>query len=53
MCAVCPQNKDTNTGDEKLTAKQLGDYYTKMTQDFPIVSIEDAFDQVRRFSNHF
>lgn len=44
-----PQNKDS-TGDEKLTAKALGDYYTKMTQDFPIVSIEDAFDQVRHCS---
>lgn len=40
------QNKDS-TGDEKLSAKALGDYYTKMTEDFPIVSIEDAFDQVR------
>lgn len=40
-----PQNKDS-TGDEKLTAKQLGDYYTKLTEDFPIVSIEDGFDQV-------
>ncbi|CAM9693497.1 unnamed protein product [Ectocarpus sp. 12 AP-2014] len=39
------KNKDTNTGDEKLTAKQLGEYYTKLTADFPIVSIEDAFDQ--------
>ncbi len=39
------QNKDS-TGDEKLTAKQLGEYYTKLTEDFPIVSIEDGFDQV-------
>lgn len=44
-CAVMlAQNKDS-TGDEKLTPKQLGDYYVKMTEDFPIVSIEDAFDQ--------
>lgn len=40
-----PQNKDS-TGDERLSAKELGDYYIKMTEDFPIVSIEDAFDQV-------
>ena len=39
------QNKDS-TGDDKLTAKALGEYYTKMTEDFPIVSIEDGFDQV-------
>lgn len=39
------QNKDS-TGDEKLTAKQLGEYFTKLTEDFPIVSIEDGFDQV-------
>lgn len=38
------KNKDS-TGDEKLTPAQLGDYYMKMTEDFPIVSIEDAFDQ--------
>lgn len=40
------QNKDS-TGAEKLTPTQLGDYYTTMTEDFPIVSIEDGFDQVR------
>lgn len=45
-CRMHPQNKDS-TGDEKLTAKQLGEYYTKLTEDFPIVSIEDGFDQVR------
>lgn len=38
------KNKDS-TGDEKLTAAQLGDYYKKLTEDFPIVSIEDGFDQ--------
>eukprot|EP00903_Cladosiphon_okamuranus_P008128 g7828.t1 len=38
------KNKDS-TGDEKLTAKALGEYYTKLTEDFPIVSIEDGFDQ--------
>lgn len=43
--ALHVQNKDS-TGAEKLSAKALGDYYTKMTEDFPIVSIEDAFDQV-------
>lgn len=47
LCVVLlAQNKDS-TGDEKLTPKQLGDYYVKMTEDFPIVSIEDAFDQAR------
>lgn len=46
------QNKDS-TGDEKLTAKALGEYYTKLAQDFPIVSIEDGFDQVRAFGHVF
>lgn len=41
------QNKDS-TGDEKLTAAQLGDYYKKLAEDFPIVSIEDGFDQARK-----
>lgn len=39
------QNKGSD-GSEKLTPSQLGDYYIKMTEDFPIVSIEDGFDQV-------
>ncbi|CAM9856666.1 unnamed protein product [Ascophyllum nodosum] len=38
------KNKDS-TGSEKLTPQQLGEYYMEMTKDFPIVSIEDAFDQ--------
>lgn len=37
------QVKDSS---EKLTPAQLGDYYTKLASEFPIVSIEDGFDQV-------
>lgn len=45
------QNKDS-TGADKLSPTALGDYYTKMTEDFPIVSIEDGFDQVCTVIRH-
>ncbi|CAM9588632.1 unnamed protein product [Choristocarpus tenellus] len=32
-------------GSMKLSGDELGDYYVKLTEDFPISSIEDAFDQ--------
>lgn len=40
------QSKD-NDGSQKITGVQLGDFYKELARDFPIVSIEDPFDQVR------
>ncbi len=40
------QSKD-NDGSSKITGVQLGDFYKALARDFPIVSIEDPFDQVR------
>lgn len=39
------QNKDGD-GSQKITGEQLGDFYKSLAKDFPIVSIEDPFDQV-------
>lgn len=39
------QNKDS-TGDQKKSAKELGEYYEQLAKDFDIISIEDGFDQV-------
>lgn len=38
------KSKD-NDGSEKITGVQLGDFYKELARDFPIVSIEDPFDQ--------
>jgi enolase len=32
-------------GGEKLSGRQLADYYIELVRDFPILSIEDPFDQ--------
>jgi len=32
-------------GSQKLTGLELGNFYKELTKDFPIVSIEDPFDQ--------
>lgn len=45
-------NEQVKGSSEKLTAGQLGDYYKKLADEFPIVSIEDAFDQVSLFGRH-
>ncbi|CAM9125178.1 unnamed protein product [Discosporangium mesarthrocarpum] len=36
---------DNSDGSMSLSGDELGDYYVKLTEDFPIMSIEDAFDQ--------
>merc|ERR1712045_937514 len=33
------------TDDLKMTGKQLGDFYAQLCKDFPIITIEDPFDQ--------
>jgi len=33
------------TPDLKMTSAQLGDFYAKLCKDFPIITIEDPFDQ--------
>jgi len=33
------------TPDLKMTGKELGDFYAKLCEDFPIITIEDPFDQ--------
>lgn len=37
--------KKGNKGDQALSAQSLCDLYKKFIEDFPIVSIEDPFDQ--------
>ena len=37
---------DEADGTQRLTGKQLGDFYKSLAKEFPIVSIEDPFDQV-------
>lgn len=37
--------KQPNDGAHVLTAEKLGDLYQEFVRDFPIVSIEDPFDQ--------
>lgn len=37
--------KQPNDGADVLTAQSLGDLYREFVRDFPIVSIEDPFDQ--------
>ena len=37
--------KSSSTKKELMTGEQLGELYAKLCQDFPIVSIEDPFDQ--------
>lgn len=37
--------KQPNDGAHVLTAESLGDLYKEFVRDFPIVSIEDPFDQ--------
>jgi len=39
------QTKD-NDGSSKITGEQLGEFYKELAREFPIVSIEDPFDQV-------
>ena len=36
---------DKNDGSKKLTGEQLMEYYVELTEKYPIVSIEDPFDQ--------
>jgi enolase len=36
---------DKNDGSKKLTGEQLMEYYVELTQKYPIISIEDPFDQ--------
>jgi enolase len=36
----------SSDGSQKLTGKELGDFYQELARDFPILSIEDPFDQV-------
>merc|ERR1711924_36835 len=33
------------TPELKMTGEQLGDFYAKLAEDFPIITIEDPFDQ--------
>lgn len=35
-------------GDQKLTGEELGQLYKDLSAKYPIVSIEDPFDQVSR-----
>ncbi len=39
------QSKD-NDGSQKISGEKLGDFYKELAREFPIVSIEDPFDQV-------
>lgn len=34
-----------NDGSQKITGEQLSDYYVGWSKNYPIVSIEDPFDQ--------
>lgn len=36
---------EKNDGSKKLTGEQLMEYYVELTQKYPIISIEDPFDQ--------
>jgi enolase len=45
MWRVVMQNKDAD-GSQKISGVKLGDFYKELARDFPIVSIEDPFDQV-------
>lgn len=36
---------EKSDGSQKMTADQLGDYYRQLIKDYPIISIEDPFDQ--------
>lgn len=38
-----------NDGSQKKTAAQMQDMYKSFVENYPVVSIEDPFDQVRRF----
>lgn len=44
------QSKD-NDGSQKISGEKLGDFYKELAREFPIVSIEDPFDQVKRTSD--
>ena len=33
------------TPDLKMTGKQLGEFYGQLAKDYPIITIEDPFDQ--------
>jgi enolase len=36
----------TNDGSKKLTGTELGELYKDLVKKYPIISIEDPFDQV-------
>lgn len=35
------------TPELKMTGKALGEFYASLAKDFPIITIEDPFDQAR------